>query len=532
MASIRYRFVLVLLALCGCRTASVARSVDLCDPDALRPRSDVHLSPEDLNPVLVQSRERQREDDPATIQPVSAESPDSTVPVADADAGGDFQTDERFQLLETVSLALVRNPDLIALRQTERVGAATCGVASTYPFNPLVQVQATPLQELAGSGPGTTAHYVLLMQRIQLAHQQQHREDAALSSLNSIRWNIHQAELQAVSLTAQLYFTVLYQRGLLEVARASQSNNQQLLEAIDKQFEAGDASAADVATVRVDTRSTQQQLRLAEANYQTALRNLRRHLGVPIDSPQQFAGDIRQIRWQLPAAASNGSEWAIGRVHSSIADKTWIASWAASRPDVLAARANIDVARANLRLASADRVPDVQVGPYYQRNPDGMSLLGFRAEMNLPVINSGMPLENQRAAEFGQQSTIWQQTLIRAELEGQAAFERYELAYHALVRETADDSEELPEELLSLERQFRAAEVDVVRVIQARTSILQNQRARLDLLNELAQSAALLVGATGMPIETLVVDVSPENVPVPLVRGPPDLKIKRPVKLR
>lgn len=505
MASIRYPVVFVLLALCGCRAASVARSVHVSDPDVVRSRSDLGVSPDDLNPVVVRSSEPRSEADSATIQPVSAESPNSSAAVA-VDSG-EIQTGERFQLLETVSLALAQNPDLVALRQTERVGAATYGVASTYPFNPFVQVQATPYQDIPGAGSGTTSHYVLLMQRIQLAHQQQHREDAALSSLNSIRWNVHQAELQAASLTAQLYFTVLYQRGLLEVAQASQSNNQQLLEAINKRFEGGDASAADVATVRVDTRSTQQQLRLAEANYQTALRNLRRHLGVPIDSPQEYAGDIRQIRWQLPAPAANGSEWASGTDQSSSTNKAWVASWAASRPDVLAAHANIDVARANWRLASADRVPDVQAGPYYARGPEGGTFVGFRAEMNLPIINSGKPLENQRAAEFGQQSTIWQQTQVRAELEAQAAFERYELAYRALSQETADEPEELPRELQSLERQFRAGEVDVVRVIQARTSILQNQRARLDLLNELAQSAAILVGATGLPIEMLIVDV-------------------------
>lgn len=135
-----------------------------------------------------------------------------------------------------------------------------------------------------------------------------------------------------------------------------------------------------------------------------------------------------------------------------------------------------------------------------------MTFLGFRAEMNLPIVNSGKPLENQRAAEYGQQATIWQQTLVRAELEAQAAFDRYQLAYHALAQESADLIEAMPAELESLERQFRAGEVDVVRVIQARTSILQNQRARLDLLNELAQSAALLVGATGMPIEMLIAE--------------------------
>lgn len=504
MANSRFFLLSVLLALCGCKAAGVARSVDASSPTLTPSRPVAQPSPEDFNPVAVRLRESQEKADPATIQPVSAESSGSAAPIAKE--GDAASTDEQLVLLETVSVALAQNPDLVALRQSERVGAATYGVASTYPFNPFVQVQATPYQELPGSGPGTTAHYVLLMQRIQLAHQQQHREDAALSSLNSIRWNIHQAELQAVSLTGQLYFTVLYQRGLLEVAQASQSNNQQLLEAINKRFESGDASAADVATVRVDTRSTQQQLRLAEANYQTALRNLRRHLGIPIDSPNEFAGDIRQIRWRLPAEAPNDSERAMGTAQPSTINKTWIASWAASRPDVLAAHANIDAARANWRIASADRVPDLQAGPYYARGPEGMTFLGFRAEMNLPIVNSGKPLENQRAAEYGQQATIWQQTLVRAELEAQAAFDRYQLAYHALAQESADLIEAMPAELESLERQFRAGEVDVVRVIQARTSILQNQRARLDLLNELAQSAALLVGATGMPIEMLIAE--------------------------
>ena len=124
---------------------------------------------------------------------------------------------------ECISSALASNPDLVALRDTEQVGVATVGVAETYPFNPFIQAQVTPGQYLPGGGPsGSTYHYVLLMQRIQLAHQQQYREDAAHSALNGVRWNIHQAELQATAMTAQLYFTVLYQRGLLEVARRSQ----------------------------------------------------------------------------------------------------------------------------------------------------------------------------------------------------------------------------------------------------------------------------------------------------------------------
>lgn len=409
----------------------------------------------------------------------------------------------------TISQSLVGNPTLVALRETENVGLAAVGVAETYPFNPWIQVQATPDQHApAGRSSGKTYHYVLMMQQIQLAHQQQFRENAAHSSLNSIRWNVHQSELQTTSMSAQLYYTVLYRRGLLEIAQASQDNNSRLLKALTKRYEAGDLSAADLATVRIDTRSTSQQLRLAEANYQTALRNLRNQLGLDPDSPVNFQGDLRDIRWRLPNAET-AQQWQPEVYQQQISDlsddKAWIASWAACRPDVQVAHADIDVASANLNLASANKVPDLIIGPYYQKDPDSMTRFGLRAQMDIPVINSGRPLERQRMAEFHQKTTVWQQTLLRAELEAQAAYERYQVAYELYERERGLTSNELPQELQSLEKQFEIGEVDVVRIIQARTSILQNQRAHLDLVNELAQSAALLVGAAGMPLELMIV---------------------------
>ena len=117
MASIRYIIVFVLLALSGCRAASVARSVDVSDPDVFRSRSDVGPSSEDLNPIGVRSPEPRSEADSAPIQPVSAESTTSSTAVANY--SGEIQTGERLQLLETVSLALAQNPDLVALRQTD-----------------------------------------------------------------------------------------------------------------------------------------------------------------------------------------------------------------------------------------------------------------------------------------------------------------------------------------------------------------------------------------------------------------------------
>ena len=404
-------------------------------------------------------------------------------------------------LPQSLALGLEQNPDLIALRQAEHVGSAALGVAQTYPFNPFVQVQATPYQDAQSGGPGTTYHYVLLMQTIQLAHQQQFREEGAASTLNSTRWNIHQAELQNVAQTERLYFNLLYLRGLLELAQASDQNNQQLLRTLEKQLNAGQATAADVAIVRVDARSTKQQLRLAKANHETALRDLKRHLGIAPDSPLDVEGDLRSLKWQIPALGL--VETAVTSPRDMSQRRDVIVSRGAARPDVQAAHADIDAARAAMCLATASKTPDLQIGPYYQRTVDGTTFLGLRAQMDLPIINSGRPLERQRIAEFNQRVMAWQQLQRRAELEAQAAWDRYELAHSALADEASYRATDLPKELKSLEQQFLAGEVDVVRVVQARASIIQNQRVRLDLLNEIAQSAANLTAASTISLEEL-----------------------------
>ena len=441
------------------------------------------------------------------IEQVSATESEPDVALTSSTSTSSTSAD--ISLQQSISLALSQNPELVTLRQTEKVSSAALGVAQTYPFNPFVQFQATPYQEARIVEPHATFHYVLLMQTIQLAHQQQFREQGASFALNSTRWNIHQAELLALAQTERLYFIALYQRGLMELVEASDRNNQQLLNILEKQLAAGQATAAEVAIVRVDAASTRQQLRLASANYQTGLRDLARQSGVSPEQIKGVDGDLRRIEWHLPCGPT-GSVNASGSGNASdefrmAADdaRSNVLSWAASRPDVMAARADIDVARANLCLASASKTPDLQIGPYYQTTADNTLFVGFRGQIDLPVINNGMPLERQRTAEHHQRLTAWQQTRRRAELDAEAALARYEVALSAAAADSVSTSTDLPAELEGLETQFQAGEVDVVRVVQARTSLIQNERARLDLLNEVAQSAAALTGAAGIPVEQL-----------------------------
>ena len=217
--------------------------------------------------------------------------------------------------------------------------------------------------------------------------------------------------------------------------------------------------------------------------------------------PLELRGDLADFQFSAAAPAALAHESSSDEpLSSDPQDIAW--HLAAARPDVLAAQSDFDASRANMNLARANKMPDLQIGPYYQKTDSGATLWGFRAQSDLPVLNSGQPLVRQRTAEVIQRQTVWEQLHQRAALEGQAAIDRYERA-RRLVAESGG-AVELPQELSKLETQFKAGEIDVVRIVTARTSLLAARQAHLDMLNELAQAAAALTAATGLPPEAVV----------------------------
>ena len=405
----------------------------------------------------------------------------------------------RLNLVSAIEKALEQNPDLVAIRANEGVSSAAFGVASTYPFNPFVQVQATPFQQRRDGTSGAVYHYVLLMQTIQLAHQQRYREQLGASALNSVRWNIQNSALLAVAQTERLYFTALYLRGLRDLTKTNADLNAQLLSVLDRQLKEGAASGVDVATVRMDNDSTQRQALLAETNYQTALLDLRRQLDISPNQPLELNDDLTKIVWfdaeprRLAKVAGTPTE-----AEAEPKPEPALERLVAARPDVMAALADVDTARANVRVANASRVPDLQIGPYYQRTDSGTDFYGFRAHMEAPIFNNGVPLLRQREAELRQRTLAWRQLQTRATLEAGAAIDRYERARRLVKAGGVVTNQELPLELQKLEEQFLEGEVDIVRLFQARTSTIQNRRAELDTLNEVAQSAAQVTASTAV----------------------------------
>ena len=71
----------------------------------------------------------------------------------------------------------------------------------------------------------------------------------------------------------------------------------------------------------------------------------------------------------------------------------------------------------------------------------------------------------------------------------------------------------MPEQLQRVRDLFEAGQADILSVFATQTSLLQEYRAYLDLLNELAQAAADVTLAAGVPPARLISGTPPANRP-------------------
>ena len=500
--------------LAGCRTSSSCR----CDetPPLAAKSAGIHA------PSPNATSERQHDDAPSvavrTEEPTSKSVSRSThtdvrlVAFTTAKVPADSFP---LSFEEAIATSLDRNPALITLRANEPVARAAYGVAETYPFNPTVQLQVLPYaRDKAGNTLGVN-NYVWLNQTLELAHQRQHREASASAFLNQVRWNIVQAELTNAAQTQRLYFAALYQRELHNLAERTTKLNDDLHGIVDRRFKAGLATAAEQTTAKIAARQSQRQEELADATYQTALLALQRQLNLQAHEPFSLVGRLEEFSW-LPVPGAEAPSESPSSI--TVSDET-VTNLAFSRPDVLAAHAGIDVARANAALARANQVQNLGIGPFFEHAEDGTYLAGFRAQGNIPVWDSGRPLTAQREAEQNLQVTTFNQLRLRARTEAQTAIERYERARRMVAHEGSDPAGTTSTELENIKKQFASGQADILNVFAAENGLLQEYRTHLDLLNEVAQSAADVTLMAGLPPACLFTNRAaaehPEELPAP-----------------
>ncbi len=243
-------------------------------------------------------------------------------------------------LSEAIAISLERNPDLVSARAGEAVAHAAFHVADTYPWNPQFQTQVLPYSRDPNGNDGAVSQQHVLVQTFELGGQQGYRRGAAAANWSQARNTIRQAELTNIAQTARLYVTAVYLKEVLEMTTSLSGLNQQLVEVLGRRQQAGQANIADVELARLQSQSSHRLQQLSEANYQTAIANLRTQLNLTIDAPLEVARDLEDWRWRpfIEILGTNSSREPQEHDAPAELDDNTLRRLVRNRPDVVAAR--------------------------------------------------------------------------------------------------------------------------------------------------------------------------------------------------
>jgi len=300
------------------------------------------------------------------------------------------------------------------------------------------------------------------------------------------------------------------------VQQSTAKLNEDLSGVLVRRFDAGQASAADVALANIEARTATQQAAVAKTKQVAALEDLRAQLGLDPDQQMELRRDPDYLPWlppqvralvaepsdpadDDPVANEHAVVFSRDPVQDSALDHNGISEAASTRPDVLAAEADLRGAEAQFNLAQANLVPDVQLGPYYERDEAGTEFWGVlaQAQIGTALTSSGNVLVRQRMAELQQRRSALEQMTRKARLEIAAAIQRYRQSRRVVEQFGDDEAKELSQQVDRVRDLYDGGQVDLVRVFEARKALFQYRISRAEAINELGQAAADLTLATG-----------------------------------
>ena len=325
--------------------------------------------------------------------------------------GGAEETDAtlRVDLPTALGLALQGNPDIQAKRHT--LGLAEGRVQQSellFQENPRVSIEADYRNRRfrAPTGRSTADAAVSLLQEVEIAGQPGHRRQAAASHLSHTEWRIADAERHLRLEVMRAFYELMAVQERIQAHQDILETRRALFQVGRERYAQEDISVLELDTLRLDTDEARTRLLASEQERVHAEKRLRLLLGLEGGKPLVAAGDLMKVSRleALPDPLPSQAEL--------------IACALEHRPDYHAARLKVETREAELRLAQANRMPNVSLGPMYKLDNEDQ-VVGGALTIPLPLFNRNMHAITAAVAEV---------EMARQELESRTLTVRHEVA--------------------------------------------------------------------------------------------------------
>ena len=388
----------------------------------------------------------------------------------------------RVTLPTALGLALQGNPDIQAKRHA--LGLAEGRVQQSelvFQENPRVSIEADYRNRRfrASTGRSTADAAVSLLQEVEIAGQPGHRRQAAASHLSHTEWRIADAERLLRLEVMHVFYELMAVQERIQAHQDILETRRALLQVGRERYAREDISVLELDTLRLDTDEARTRLLASEQERVHAEKRLRLLLGLEGGKPLVAVGDLMKVSRleALPDPLPSQAEL--------------IACALEHRPDYHAARLKVETREAELRLARANRMPNVSLGPMYKLDNEDQ-VVGGALTIPLPLFNRNTHAITAAVAavEMARQELESRTLTVRHEVA--AAYAHLELARQHRAVYGTDYFDALTQTGDFTRRAYEADEVSIFELSVALERLTQSRSRAVDTALTVLQARAAL----------------------------------------
>lgn len=395
---------------------------------------------------------------------------------------------------DLVGRALASNGELAAARIDQTRARARLRQAGLRP-NPTIDFESTTGRLTGSRGESETSIGVALP--LELGGRRRSRIALAQVELEAVEAEIADRERRLAGEVRALYAEALAAIRELQITENLNQLDLETVRFVQIRVNEGDTPPLDLNLLRVEVDRLLSRRALAEGRLQSSLIRLKNLTGVPPLEILRLGEDIATPTLPTPPASLDAA--------IDIALRT--------RPDLRLARLNEEVAQAGLRLARAQRQPEVTAFTRYTQGratfddtPVGVltdrdRTLTFGASIGIPVFNRNQGALAESAAVIAQSQTrrAFLETVIRSEVA--AAYARYEAARTAVSRFDGGVIARSNENIRVIRAAYELGEYRITDLLTEQRRLVDSQREYTEALAEQYRALADIQAAIGTSVQ-------------------------------
>lgn len=387
----------------------------------------------------------------------------------------DFDLSDGLSMNEAAALALEINPSIQAVRQDKGIARGQLAGAGLIP-NPDIEIEwISPLDSEEWSGKVSA-----VMDLTGIIVMRGSKRKRAKIHMKEVHWEVADKEWQLIHDVHLAFTDVAYLREALELNEQQEKVADRTLKTIKARHARGATSELNLVLAQAEVAEIKRQSRGLVGQEKLAAQHLNMLLGLSPDHVTKLQIPDKPLAY-IPL------EGEVSDLALHLRER---------RPDLLAAeQAYLGTAK-ELDLAKKELLPQVRVGPSYERG-EGGDARGIDASVEFPLFSWNQGEIKTAKAEREKQKQLYLTAVHRARSQYYSAWTQTETLDAEIKYYFDNVAPRLDRALVLSERSFKQGEVDLLHILALQRQVLQSKREILEKLSDFKRSQIEIRRASG-----------------------------------